>query len=76
MGDRESVREMVKYTKIVVQDLDEKSSAEEVLGAIATATDSGTEVASIVSTLDVNRGQKWIVVSLPAATANRLQVTD
>lgn len=75
MGDLESVREIVQYTKIVVQDLDEIASAEEVLGAIATATDSGTEVARVVSTLDVNRGQKWIVVSQPAVTANRLHVT-
>jgi len=57
----------------VIQDLDELATAEEVLKAIATATERSMGEARVVSTLMARRGQKWMVVLLLVGTANKIQ---
>jgi len=65
----------MQYQKVVVQDLDELASAEEVLKAIAVVTEENAEEARVVSTMAVRRRQKWMVVSLPATKAVHVQMT-
>jgi len=70
VGGNELVKELVQYQKVVIQDLDELASEAEVLEAIATATDGTAGEAKVVTTIAANRGQKWMVVSLPTKAAS------
>lgn len=75
IGDSDSVKELVQYQKVVVQDLGELASAEEVLEAIAAVTEGNAEEARVISTIVIRRGQKQMVVSLPATRAAHVQRT-
>jgi len=72
MGDKMAVKEMVNYTKVVIQDLDEQAEPQEIIDAICETTTAKQEDARVVSTREVTRGQKWAVVSLPTALAKKL----
>jgi len=63
---------MVNYTNVVVQDLDEQAEPQEVIDTICEAITAKQEDARVVSTREVNRGQKWADVSLPTALAKKL----
>ncbi|XP_025207246.1 uncharacterized protein LOC112603060 [Melanaphis sacchari] len=72
VGDRERVKEMAQFSKIVVQDLDELASPEEVVEAICSLADTNLEEVKVNSTMEQLRGQKWVIVSIPATTVNRV----
>jgi len=76
VGGNELVKELRQYQKVVVQDLDELSSEAEVLEAIATATEGTAGEARVVTTIAANRGQKWMVVSLPTKAASMAQTIE
>lgn len=70
VGGNELVKELIQYQKVVIQDLDELASEAEVLEAIATVTEGAAGEAKVVTTIAANRGQKWMVVSLPTKAAS------
>jgi len=46
---------------------------EEIIEAICRVSNTKTEEVKVVSTRDLSRGQKWAIVSLPAAAAHTAQ---
>lgn len=80
MRDKAAARELTQFQKVVVQDLDEQAEPSEIVEAICGATNAKSEEVRVISSRDLNRGQKWIVISLPdhiatkALAAGRLRV--
>ncbi|CAI6375752.1 unnamed protein product [Macrosiphum euphorbiae] len=71
MGDKAAAREMAHFQKVVVQDLDEQAEPSEIVEAICGATNAKSEEVRVISTRYLSRGQKWVVISLPAHIANK-----
>ncbi|KAL4082647.1 hypothetical protein QTP88_029708 [Uroleucon formosanum] len=72
VGDRTAIKELAQYQKIVVQDLDELAEPEEIVEAICCTTNAKPEDVRVVSIREQSRGQKWVVVSLPATLARKV----
>jgi hypothetical protein len=58
---------------VVIQDIDEQASAEKVLEVIAMIMEGDAEEARVNFTMTVSRGQKWMVMLLPAAKTAHVQ---
>lgn len=71
MGDKAAARELVHFQKVVVQDLDEQAEPSEIVEAICGATNAESEEVRVISTRDLSRGQKWVIISLPAHIASK-----
>lgn len=71
-GDRTAIKELAQYQKIVVQDLDELAEPDEIVEAICGMTGAKSKDVRLISTREQSRGQKWVVVSLPATLAKKV----
>ncbi|KAE9528678.1 hypothetical protein AGLY_012253 [Aphis glycines] len=71
MGDKAAARELAHLQKVVVQDLDEQAEPSEIVEAICGATNAKSEEVRVISTRDLSRGQKWVIISLPAHIASK-----
>jgi len=71
MGDKAAARELAHFQKVVVQDLDELAEPSEIVEAVCGATNAKSEDIRVISTRDLSRGQKWVIISLPAHIASK-----
>jgi len=72
MGDKAVTKELAHFQKIVVQDLDEQSEPPKIVEAIRGITNANLEEIRVTRTMDLSRGQKWVIISLPAHIASKV----
>jgi len=71
VSDTRKVKEMTTYEKLLIQDLDELAEEIEVVESVGKLVQADTKEIRIVRNFAVDRGMRWMVVSMPLGLVNK-----
>lgn len=72
VGEQATVRRMENFSRVLVQDLDELAEEEEIRQAVATFSSGDSSKVRVIKMMDMGRGQRRAILSLPDGAARTL----